>query len=116
MFTINNTGLFLLYAVIIYGFIVLSRQSKDISKSLLVIFIIANIISLDYISINFSTHFIEIGIFEVVVAFVSLVLLEILSGLASMNNKIMLFIMELVGSAGLCYFFFIANNYLISLL
>lgn len=105
-------GFFIIYALLIYGFIVFSRKNRDTYKALLLVILLGNIINLDYITINFSTQFIQIFLLEIIIVGLSFIVIKFLEAFSNLQAKFMLFILELLGSFGLCYIFFVIQELL----
>lgn|SRR5574344_62582 len=112
----SNWGMYIIYALIVYAFIVFARQNRDILRGLIMSIIVANVISLDTIGKGYATGFIQIFLYEVILFVITFIVMKVLEAFSTMNMKMGLFIIEVAASIGLVCLYVYMNSILITLI
>ena len=106
--------MFLVYMLILYLGIVMAKKNKTTVISLVLSFVVLNMMNMDLIRDNYSTQFVFIFIYELVNIFVSFVVLNLLYNFSKMKSGGLLTITELLISLGLVYLYAYTSNVMLS--
>ncbi len=104
----------LLYVLLMYIGVVIAKKNRNTMLSLVLSFVILNIMNLDLIRDNYSTQFVFIFIYELVNIFISFVVLNLVYNFSKMRRDGLVTIVELLVSFGLVYLYVYSSNWMLS--
>lgn len=103
----------ILYMLILWAFVVMARRSMKFSTSYVMSIIVANLVELD--TIKYFDSMLFIGVYEIVIASFSYIILKLTYNMSKMNFTLLLYIVELLVSVGLVMAYYYLGNMILKI-